>query len=397
MGGMEAAPVSKLNAVGAAPLKVLCAIGTRPEVIKMAPVVHVLRRAPWARVRVLSTGQHRDLLEPLLARLDVAPDRTLGVMRENQSLPALTAALIEGIDRVLGEELPDVVLGQGDTTTVLALALACFYRRVDFGHVEAGLRTFDAANPYPEEMNRVLAGRMARHHYCPTQAAVDNLLREGVATSMIHRTGNTVIDTLLATRERARFEHPALDPSRRLVLVTAHRRENFGAPYERICRAIVEIARRVPDAQFLYPVHPNPNVRDSARRLLGGCPSVILCEPLDYFEFVGAMQRAHLILTDSGGVQEEAPALARPVLVLRAVTERPEAVAAGVVQLVGTEVGAIVQAAQALLTDDRAYRAMARGVSPYGDGRAALRIAEQLRTHYRPQADPLDPDLSHAR
>jgi len=363
-------------------VKILCAIGTRPEAVKMAPLVRVLRNQAWADVRVLATAQHRELLDQVLGRFGIEPDIDLDVMRHNQALPALTAMLIQKVDRVLEDEKPALVLSQGDTTTVFSVGLACFYRGVDFGHVEAGLRTFDTANPYPEEMNRVLAGRLARHHFCPTAVAVENLRREGVAPETIHLTGNTVIDALIEAKEIADFRHDRLDSSKRLILVTAHRRENFGVAYERICTAINRITAEFEDVQVLYPVHPNPNVRNAAQRLLSGNPSVIQCEPLDYFDFVGAMKRSYLILTDSGGVQEEAPALAKPVLVLRGVTERPEAVKEGVVRVVGTEVDEVVSWTARLLSDATLYAQMAKGVSPYGDGFAAKRIADVLHDYY---------------
>lgn len=357
---------------------ILVVVGTRPEAIKMAPVIRALRAQPWVRVRVLATAQHRHMLDQVLRVFDIVPDVDLDVMRENQSLAGLTARLIERMDAVLERERPDVVLAQGDTTTVLATALASFYRRIDFGHVEAGLRTGDMAYPFPEEMNRATVARMARWHFAPTPGARGNLLAEGIAAERVHVTGNTVIDAL---------HHVSADlpekygprPSQRLLLVTAHRRENFGAPLERIMLALRDIADRRDDVRILYPVHPNPNVAPVARRLLGGHPSIELCEPLDYVPFVAAMKRAYLILSDSGGVQEEAPALARPVLVLREETERPEAVEAGVVKLVGTDGDVIVREAERLLDDEAAYRSMATGASPYGDGHAAARIVDILK------------------
>ena len=359
--------------------RILCVVGTRPEAIKLAPVVSALRAEPWASVRVLATAQHRHMLDQVLGLFGIEPDVDLDIMRPNQALTTLTARLLLDLDDVLLGERPDAVLAQGDTTTVMTVALACFYHRIPFGHVEAGLRTGDWANPFPEEMNRVIAGRMARWHFAPTATARQNLLREGFPDDAIHVTGNTVIDALLAVANKRPDVGVPLDSSRRLVLVTAHRRENFGEPLRAICRAVRELADRNPDVQVLYPVHPNPNVQSVAHEVLGGHERIVLCPPLEYLPFVGAMQRAYLILSDSGGVQEEAPALGKPVLVLRRTTERPEAVAEGVARLVGPDYERILAEAQRLLDDPAAYRAMARGVSPYGDGKAAGRIAAVLR------------------
>jgi UDP-N-acetylglucosamine 2-epimerase (non-hydrolysing) len=275
-------------------------------------------------------------------------------------------------------EHPDAVLAQGDTTTVMTVALACFYHKIPFGHVEAGLRTWDMQNPFPEVMNRVVAGCLAKWHFAPTDSSRQNLLREGVSDADIVVPGNTVIDALLSVADRAVALPLKLDPSKQLILVTAHRRENFGEPFEWVCHELLALLKRNPDVQVLYPVHPNPNVRDTAYRLLGAHPRVVLCAPLNYLPFVAAMKSAYLILSDSGGVQEEAPALGKPVLVLRYETERPEAVEAGVVKLVGTDFEVIVSEAQRLLNDKSAYSKMARGVSPYGDGHAAERIVKVI-------------------
>ena len=358
---------------------VLCVVGTRPEAVKMAPVILALRREPWARVRVLATAQHRRMLDQVLGLFAIAPDVDLDLMRPDQDLADLTARMLTALDASLREERPDVVLAQGDTTTVLATGLACFYRRIAFGHVEAGLRTGDLANPFPEEMNRTVASRLARFHFAPTSAARASLLREGIPDAAIHVTGNTVIDALLQVAEQQVPIGVALDPAQRLILVTAHRRESFGAPLREAFGALRTLADRNHDVQVLYPVHLNPNVSGPAREILGGHPRIVLCAPLEYAPFVSAMKRSVLILTDSGGVQEEAPALGKPVLVLRDETERPEAVAEGVVKLVGTKAERILAEAQRLLDDPRAYAAMARGVSPYGDGHAAERIVAVLR------------------
>jgi UDP-N-acetylglucosamine 2-epimerase (non-hydrolysing) len=360
--------------------KVLCVVGTRPEAVKMAPVIQALRREDWANVRVLATAQHRHMLDQVLGLFGIEPDIDLDIMRPNQALTTLTARLLLDLDDVLLSEKPDVVLAQGDTTTVMTVALACFYHRVPFGHVEAGLRTGDLSNPFPEEMNRIVAGRMARWHFAPTGSARQNLLREGFAEEAIHVTGNTVIDALLDVAAQRPEVGVPIDHKKRLILVTAHRRENFGDPFREICRAIRDLADRNADVQILYPVHPNPNVQTVAHEVLGGHPRILLCEPLDYLPFVGAMQRSYLILSDSGGVQEEAPALGKPVLVLRRETERPEAVDQGVVRLVGPDYERISTEAQRLLDDTATYAAMARGISPYGDGKAAARIVQVLKS-----------------
>jgi UDP-N-acetylglucosamine 2-epimerase (non-hydrolysing) len=358
---------------------ILCIVGTRPEAIKMAPVILALQEEGRFEVKVLATAQHREILDQVLSIFHIVPDYDLNVMCANQTLAQLTSRLMTGLDQVLEAVKPDLVLAQGDTTTVLVSALASFYRQISFGHVEAGLRTGNRYFPFPEEMNRALAGRLARFHFAPTESAKANLLREGFAAEDIKVTGNTVIDALLAVANQKIPLGVELDPGQRLILLTAHRRENFGAPLMRICRAIRSIVDRNPDVTVLYPVHPNPNVHDVAHQELGGHPRIRLVPPLDYGPFVTAMKRSYLILTDSGGIQEEAPALGKPVLVLRSETERPEAVNAGVVRLVGTDEHRIVEETQRLLDDMKVYRSMARGESPYGDGHAAARIVDILR------------------
>jgi UDP-N-acetylglucosamine 2-epimerase (non-hydrolysing) len=360
----------------------MCVVGTRPEAIKMAPVILGLQKQPWVKVRVLATAQHRQMLDQVLDFFGIESDIDLDIMRPNQALTTLTARLLLELDKVLLAEKPDAVLVQGDTTTVMTVALACFYHGIPVGHVEAGLRTWDIQNPFPEEANRVIAGKLSKWHWAPTEGSRQNLLKDGVTDQSITVTGNTVIDALLMTASRDLELSVDLDPSKRLVLVTSHRRENFGEPFRNICRALQTLAKNNPDVQFLYPVHPNPNVKDVAYEFLAGVPNFILCEPLDYAPFIAAMKRAYLILTDSGGVQEEAPALGKPVLVLRDETERPEAVDQGVVKLVGPNYERIVTEAQRLLDDPDAYKAMARGVSPYGDGKAAERIVQTLREHF---------------
>lgn len=368
--------------MSAKPKRVLCVLGTRPEAIKMAPVILGLQKEPWADVRILATAQHRHMLDQVLSFFHIKPDIDLNIMRPNQALTELTARLLLELDNVLRHEKPDIVLAQGDTTTVMAVALACFYHRIPIGHVEAGLRTWDMGNPFPEEANRVIAGRLARWHFAPTESSRQNLLQEGINDADIVVTGNTVIDALLMTASKDIDLDIPLNHDKRLILVTSHRRENFGEPFRNICQALMTIAERNPDIQVLYPVHPNPNVKDVAHEMLGNCNNIILCEPLDYAPFVAAMKKAYLIISDSGGVQEEAPALGKPVLVLRDETERPEAVKMGVVKLVGQDYQRIVSETQRLLDDSSAYAEMARGISPYGDGKSAERIIKILREHF---------------
>ncbi len=362
--------------------KILCVIGTRPEAIKMAPVILALKEEPWVNVRVLATAQHRHMLDQVNKFFGIDPDIDLNIMRPNQVLTTLTARLLLELDDVLQAEKPDAVLVQGDTTTVMTVALACFYHRIPIGHIEAGLRTWDMQNPFPEEANRVITGKLARWHFTPTEGSRQNLLKEGVPDTEIVVTGNTVIDALLMAAARDLELEVPLDPAKRLVLVTSHRRENFGEPFHNICRALRSLAQNNSEVQFLYPVHPNPNIMDVAHEYLATLPNFTLCEPLDYGPFIAAMKRAYIILTDSGGVQEEAPALGKPVLVLRDETERPEAVEQGVVKLVGSEFERIIDEVQRLLDDEIYYKSMARGISPYGDGKAAERIVKTLRNYF---------------
>ena len=344
----------------------------------MAPVVLALRRSGNWDVRVLATAQHREMLDQTLRLFGIRPDADLDVMQPNQALAALTSRLMTGLDACLERHQPALVLAQGDTTTVMTAALACFYRKIPFAHVEAGLRTHDLNTPWPEEMNRVVAGRLAALNFAPTETARNNLLAEGVPADCIHVTGNTVIDALYMMARREVALGVDIPAGKRLILVTAHRRENFGEPIASICAALRQLAEQHADLHFLFPVHRNPNVREVVGRQLGALPQVSLCEPLDYGAFVTAMKKAWLILTDSGGVQEEAPALGKPVLVLRKETERPEAVQEGVVELVGTGRERIVARTTALIEDAAAYRRMAKGSSPYGDGRAARRIVRHV-------------------
>ncbi|MGH2819188.1 MAG: non-hydrolyzing UDP-N-acetylglucosamine 2-epimerase [Actinomycetota bacterium] len=364
-------------------MKVLSVFGTRPEAIKMAPVVRELERHPaHIESRVCVTGQHRTMLDQVLDLFGITPDHDLDVMRDGQSPTQVAARVMASLEPILKVERPDWILVQGDTTTVTAAALAAFYARVRVGHVEAGLRSFELHNPFPEEMNRRLATVMADLHFAPTEGALENLIFEGVPFERTLVTGNTVIDAL--QQVAAMDYHPAGGPlaglswNKRLVLVTSHRRENHGAPLESICRAVLDIAATQPDVEVAFTIHPNPTVRETVYPLLSGVPNIRLLPPLEYLPLVHLLTRCDLVLTDSGGLQEEAPSLGKPVLVLRDNTERPEAVKAGTVRLVGTERAAIRSAALELLRDEDSYRRMARAVNPYGDGHASPRIVEAL-------------------
>jgi UDP-N-acetylglucosamine 2-epimerase (non-hydrolysing) len=357
---------------------VLSVVGTRPEAIKMAPLIRALQQESWVRSTVVLTAQHRSLLDQALGAFGVEAQIDLNLMQPGQSLGQITSRAFAALEPVLREQKPDLVLAQGDTTTVMVAAVSCFYLGIPFGHVEAGLRTGDLQNPFPEEANRVFVGRVAALHFAPTPHAAAALRREGVAEESVLVSGNTVIDALLYTRDHAPRLDLDLPKGSRLMLVTSHRRENFGAPMDEAFGAIRCLADERPDLHVLYPVHPNPNVVAAAYRHFRGHPRIHLREPMDYAAFTAAMQAADVILTDSGGVQEEAPALGKPVLVMRKETERPEAVASGVVKLVGTDREAIVASVSRLLDDPAAYAAMARGVSPYGDGRASQRIVERI-------------------
>jgi UDP-N-acetylglucosamine 2-epimerase (non-hydrolysing) len=365
-------------------LRVLTIVGTRPEAIKMAPVILALqRRSERFESRVCATAQHRQMLDQVLGLFDIRPQYDLNLMRDNQSLAEITASVFTGIDRVLRDEKPDWVLVQGDTTTVMATALTAYYHKIHIGHVEAGLRTHDKYQPFPEEINRKVAGAVADAHFAPTRLARENLLAEGVPADTIQVTGNPVVDALLLAAQRpfdmGHSPLAGLPADLRWVLVTAHRRESFGAPLEQICEAIRDLAERFRgDVHFLYPVHLNPNVGEPVRRLLGNIPNITLLPPLDYLPMVNALKRSELVLTDSGGLQEEAPALGKPVLVLREVTERPEGIEAGTARLVGTDRQKIIDAATRLLTQPVEYEKMAHSVNPYGDGHAAERIVDWL-------------------
>lgn len=370
-------------------VKTLCVFGTRPEAIKMAPLALALSADPRFDAKVCVTGQHRQMLDQVLDLFDLIPDFDLNIMKPGQDLSDVTSAILKGMKQVFSDFRPDVVLVHGDTATTFASTLAAYYHQIPVAHVEAGLRTGNMYSPWPEEGNRKLTGALATLHFAPTETSRQNLLREGT-TNGVEVTGNTVIDALLQVVTKLQKEvtlQQSLDrqfdflrPGSRLVLVTGHRRENFGGGFERICQALAETATAFPDIEIVYPVHLNPNVSEPVNRLLAGIDNIHLIEPLDYLPFVYLMNRAYLILTDSGGIQEEAPSLGKPVLVMRDTTERPEAVAAGTVKLVGTDVAAITSGLRTLLTDERAYQSMAYAHNPYGDGKACLRIIDTLNS-----------------
>jgi UDP-N-acetylglucosamine 2-epimerase (non-hydrolysing) len=380
---------------------VLCVFGTRPEAIKMAPVVRELSgRQSGLDCRVAVTAQHREMLDQVLEVFSITPDYDLDIMEEGQSLGDITVRALRGLTEVYETLKPDLVLVHGDTTTTLVGALAAFYQKIPVGHVEAGLRTYRKYAPFPEEMNRRLTAPLCDLHFAPTARAAENLLREGIAEASIFVTGNTVIDALLSTvQPDFEFKDPALvrlDFSRRLILLTTHRRENWGGPMRRIFRALRRVILEHPEVEVVFPVHKNPAVRRLAAEELADCPRLHMCEPLDYASFVNLMAKAYLVLTDSGGLQEEAPSLGKPVLVLRETTERPEALAAGTAVLVGTREENIVKELKRLLTDQVAYQRMATAVNPYGDGRAAVRIRQAVQYFFglrreRPLPFPAEP------
>jgi UDP-N-acetylglucosamine 2-epimerase (non-hydrolysing) len=366
----------------------LAVVGTRPEAIKLVPVLQKLRAHPDIRLQVVSTAQHRQMLDQVFELFNFRPDVDLDIMRPNQGLNQIVQNAICGLDQVIDEFRPDVVVVQGDTTTAFAAALTAFNKRVEVAHVEAGLRSHDRYNPYPEEVNRTLISHIAAIHFAPTEPSADNLLREGIAESSIYLTGNTVVDCLLQAAHAGRDTLTTFLPrhfrgeGHRLILVTAHRRENQNGAIAELCEAIAGLALMLPQTRFVYPVHMNPNVRKVVFPILSKLPNVALVEPLPYGAFVEAMAAAHLILTDSGGVQEEAPALGKPVLVLRQTTERPEGVIAGAAKVIGTARDRIVSETFSLLSDGDAYERMARCRSPYGDGRASDRTVQGILHHF---------------
>lgn len=375
-------------------MKISVIFGTRPEAIKLAPVIRALRNDGSFYTRVCITAQHREMLDQVLQVFEIVPDVDLNLMRPNQTLTGLTIAAMRGLDEYLEKENPDLVLVQGDTTTVFVASLAAFYHQIPVGHVEAGLRTGNKTSPWPEEMNRVLTTHLASLHFAPTEISRNNLLREGISPDDVFVTGNTVIDALFLTLDKIRKAPPeilelkqrlAANPGlNELVLITGHRRENFGEGFESICRAIAELARQYPDVLFLYPVHLNPNVRAPVEKILGGQAgnhngNVLLTAPQPYLPFVYLMNMAKLILTDSGGIQEEAPSLGKPVLVMRDTSERPEAIMAGTAKLVGTSTSSIVEETSMLLSSADAYAAMVKKHNPYGDGTAAQKIVQIIK------------------
>jgi UDP-N-acetylglucosamine 2-epimerase (non-hydrolysing) len=362
-------------------LRLMSIVGTRPEAIKMAPVIRQVRDAPWCHSIVVATAQHRDLLDQVLDRFGIRVDVDLDIMTPGQTLARLTALLTERLDAVVEAQRPDMIIAQGDTTSVLVAALIAFYRRIPFAHVEAGLRTGNLENPFPEEFNRYATGRIAALHFAPSEAARRALLREGVAAEKIFVTGNTVVDALLETVATRPAMPMTIAPDRKVVLFTAHRRENFGEPMRRIFRAVRALADRYENLSIVYPVHPNPEVRGMAEEMLAGHPGICLTDPLGYAELVAVLDRAAFVLTDSGGLQEEGSILGKPTLVLREDTERTEVIEAGVGRLVGSDADRIVAEASRLMEDPAAYAAMARRVPLYGDGRAGERIAAILRRH----------------
>ena len=366
-------------------INVLSVFGTRPEAIKMAPLVLELRKRPEIESRVCLTAQHREMLDSVMECFGLQADYDLNIMHQGQTLTDITSRVLNGLGAILAESKPDLILVHGDTTTAFASALTGFYAKIPVGHVEAGLRTFDKYSPYPEEMNRQLIGRIADLHFSPTENNARNLEKEGI-TENVFVTGNTVIDAMKYTVKGTGFHSAQLNEidcaGKRIIAMTCHRRENYGAPMENIFSAVKEISESYPDVQIIYPVHPAPVVRDTAKRILGGLENVALIEPLDAIDMHRLMSVSYLVMTDSGGIQEEAPSLGKPVLVLRQETERPEAVAAGTVRLAGVSKDNIVRQAKQLLDDPAAYQSMAQAVNPYGDGNACARIADAILYHF---------------
>ncbi|MDB4001180.1 UDP-N-acetylglucosamine 2-epimerase (non-hydrolyzing) [Oceanospirillaceae bacterium] len=368
--------------------KVLVVFGTRPEAIKMAPLVHALHNDERFESKVCVTAQHREMLDQVLELFEITPDYDLNIMKAGQTLPEITSRILMEITPVLKSFKPSIVLVHGDTATTFAASLAAYYEQIQVGHIEAGLRTGNIYSPWPEEGNRKLTGAITDLHFAPTETSKQNLLRENIGPEKIIVTGNTVIDALLDVikkletdlelKSSLQAQFNFLDENKRLVLITGHRRESFGGGFERICEAIAHMAKDFPEVEFVYPMHLNPHVREPVNRLLTDLHNVFLIEPLDYLPFVYLMNKAHVLLTDSGGIQEEAPSLGKPVLVMRDTTERPEAVAAGTVKLVGTSTGTIVSELTSLLSDEEAYKAMSFAHNPYGDGKACARILNAL-------------------
>ena len=380
--------IAKLNLLKDIKVKVLTVFGTRPEAIKMAPLVHALAADERFESKCCVTAQHREMLDQVLELFKITPDYDLNLMKAGQTLPEITSRILLELTPVLKEFKPDVVLVHGDTATTFAASLAAYYEQIAVGHVEAGLRTGNIYSPWPEEGNRRLTGVLTNYHFAPTETSKENLLRENFSPEDIFVTGNTVIDALLMVKDKIdnnqdlnstlAAQFPFLDESKKLILVTGHRRESFGGGFERICEALAQTAKQHPNVQILYPMHLNPNVREPVNRILGDVENVLLIEPQQYLPFIYLMIRSHIILTDSGGIQEEAPSLGKPVLVMRDTTERPEAVVAGTVKLVGTDIEKIVSNLNTLLTSKPAYDAMSFAHNPYGDAKACNRILDSL-------------------
>lgn len=369
--------------------KVAFILGTRPEAIKLAPLILKLKEEGKHQINVCSTGQHKEMLYQVLDLFNITPDTELQLMLPNQNLVSLNARALENLDKYLKDEKPDLVIVQGDTTTVYAAAMAAFYNKIKVGHVEAGLRTYDRYSPFPEEINRILTTHLAYLHFAPTQTSKDNLLKESVGDSSIFVTGNTVIDALFYINDK--LEKGILKPNalvstlpkdKKIVLVTAHRRENFGSGINNICLALAQLAEKYPDFLFIYPVHLNPNIKEPVNQLLEKISNILLIEPLDYVSFIALMNLSYLILTDSGGVQEEAPSLGKPVLVMRDNSERPEAVKAGTVRLIGSDVHAVVENVSILINDKVVYEKMSKAINPYGDGKACGRIVDIINNEF---------------
>lgn len=364
-------------------IKVMTVFGTRPEAVKMCPLVNELKKYDEIESEVCVTAQHRQMLDQVLRLFDITPEYDLDIMKQRQTLTGITVRALEGLETVLDESKPDLVLVHGDTSTTFVASLAAYYHQIKVGHVEAGLRTYNKYFPFPEEMNRKLTGQIADLHFSPTKSNYNNLIREGISADDIFITGNTVIDALSTTvKEDYTFISPELNQvdfkNKRVIVMTAHRRENLGEPLQNICRAVKHIAEEFSDVQIVYPVHLNPAVRETAEAVLGHLPNVLLCQPLDVEDLHNAMSRCFFVLTDSGGLQEEAPSLGCPVLVLRNETERPEAVEAGTVKIAGTNEETIYSMTRELLADTNAYNAMAKAVNPYGDGKASMRTVEAI-------------------
>ncbi|HEL2164258.1 TPA: UDP-N-acetylglucosamine 2-epimerase (non-hydrolyzing) [Streptococcus suis] len=363
--------------------KVMLVFGTRPEAIKMCPIVNELKRRKGIETIVCVTGQHRQMLDQVLDVFNVVPDYDLSIMKERQTLFDVTSSILSKIEAILDEVEPDIVLVHGDTSTTFATALACFYKQIHVGHVEAGLRTYDTYSPYPEEFNRQSVGIIANYHFAPTQGSANNLIREGKNIENIYITGNTAIDAL-STTVQSNFKHEVLDWAQdsRLIVITAHRRENLGEPMYQMFRAIRRIIDEYPDVKAVYPIHMNPLVRQIADEVLSGCNRIRIIEPMEVIEFHNLLSNSYLILTDSGGIQEEAPSLGKPVLVMRDTTERPEGIEAGTLKLVGTDEEVIYRNCKELLDNTKYYSNMAQAVNPYGDGKTSCRIADILEKGY---------------